>query len=82
MKTSVVVFIPFLSPLQMTKLRIQEISREFPGSPVVRILGLHCRGLGSIPGQGTEIPQTTRCGQKKKEKKSSNLSKFIYLVSG
>ena len=24
---------------------------------VVRILGFHCRGPGSIPGQGTEIPR-------------------------
>ena len=24
---------------------------------VVRILGFHCHGLGSIPGQGSEIPQ-------------------------
>ena len=23
-------------------------------------------GLGSIPGQGAEIPQTARCGKKKK----------------
>ena len=40
-------------------------SREFPGGLVVRILGFHCRGPGSIPGWGTEIPQTVQCGQKK-----------------
>ena len=34
--------------------------REFPGGPVVRTRPFHCRGLGSIPGQGTEIPQATR----------------------
>ena len=25
--------------------------------------------LGSLPGQGTEIPQVVQCGQKEKEKK-------------
>ena len=37
----------------------QKINRELPGSLMVRILGFHCGGLGSIPGQGTEIPQAT-----------------------
>ena len=32
------------------------INWEFPGGLVVRILGFHCHGPGSIPGQGTEIP--------------------------
>ena len=40
--------------------------REFPGGLVVRILGFHCHGAGSIPGQGTENPQAVRRGQKKK----------------
>ena len=39
-----------------------------PGGLVVRILGFHCRGKGSIPGQGTEIPQTAQLGQKKKKR--------------
>ena len=30
---------------------------EFPGGPVVRILGFHCHGPGSTPGQGTETAQ-------------------------
>ena len=30
--------------------------REFLGCLVVRILGFHCHGLGSVPGQGAEIP--------------------------
>ena len=30
---------------------------EFPGGPVVRILGFHCHGPGSSPGQGTETEQ-------------------------
>ena len=33
-------------------------SRDFPGSPVVKILCFHCRGTGLIPGQGTKgLPQ-------------------------
>ena len=30
---------------------------EFPGGLMVRILGFSCCGLGSSPGQETEIPQ-------------------------
>ena len=33
------------------------------------ILGFHCHGPGSIPGQGTEILKATQHGQKKKKKK-------------
>ena len=34
---------------------------------MVRIPSFHCRGLGSIPGQGTEIPQAAQRSQKKKK---------------
>ena len=30
---------------------------KLPGSPMVRTLHFHCKGVGSIPGQGTKIPQ-------------------------
>ena len=43
--------------------------RAFPVSLVVRILGFHCQGPGSIPGWGTEILQTTATWLEKKEKK-------------
>ena len=33
--------------------------REFPGGPVVRTQCFHCSCLGSVPGWGTEILQTT-----------------------
>ena len=33
----------------------EEKPQEFPGGPVVRIWCFHCRGPGSIPGQGTKI---------------------------
>ena len=32
---------------------------EFPGGPVFRICAVTVKGLGSIPGQGTKILQTT-----------------------
>ena len=32
--------------------------KEFPGGLLVRIPCFHCRGLGSIPGLGTEILET------------------------
>ena len=38
---------------------------------MVRILSFHCRGPGSIPGRGTEIPQAKQRGQKKKKKSKS-----------
>ena len=34
---------------------------------MVRTLHFHCWGPGSIPGQGTKIPQAARHGQKKKK---------------
>lgn len=37
----------------------------FPGGLMVKIPGFHCYGLGSIHGQGTEIPQTAGHGQEK-----------------
>ena len=48
-----------------------EIKKAIPGnSLVVQWLGLHtltAEGLGSIPGQGTKIPQAAQ--QKKKKEK-------------
>ena len=40
--------------------------REFPGGPVVKTWCFHYDGLGSIPGQGTKIPQAKWYSQKKK----------------
>ena len=40
---------------------------KFPGNPVVRTWRSHCWGPGSIPGQGTKIPQTVQWGQKKRK---------------
>ena len=40
------------------------VDLEFSGGLVVRILGFHGRGLGSVRGQETDIPQVMRHGQK------------------
>ena len=39
--------------------------REFPGSPEFRLCAFTAKGLGSIPGQGTKILQTTLPKEKK-----------------
>ena len=44
-----------------------EILRDFPHGPMVKSLCFHCKGTGSIPGQGTKILYT--CGTVKKRKK-------------
>ena len=41
---------------------------DFPCGPVVKTPGFQCRGMGSIPGQGTKIPQAARHRQKKQTK--------------
>ena len=38
------------------------ISREFPGSPVIKTYIFTAEGPGSIPGWGTEILQAPWCG--------------------
>ena len=45
---------------------------EFPGGLMVRILHFHCWGPGSIPRQGTEIPQAAK--RRVEEEKTSRLS--------
>ena len=37
---------------------------EFPDGPVVRTQQSHCCDIGSIPGEGTKIPQATQHNQK------------------
>ena len=43
--------------------------RDFPGSSVGKTPLFQCRGMGSVPGWGTKIPQATWYSQKKKKKK-------------
>ena len=57
--------------------------REFPGGLVVRSLGFHRHGPGSIPGWGTEIPQATQHGQKKKKRRAELPEKCkVILLQG
>ena len=59
---------------------------DFPGGLVVRVPGFHCRGLGSISGQGTEIPQAMQHGKKerkkgrKKERERKNKSEITWIL--
>ena len=43
------------------------VVQEFPGSPVVRAQHFHYQGPDSIPDQGTKIPQSMWCNQKKRK---------------
>ena len=45
------------------------LNLEIPCAPVVRTWCCHCRGLGSIPGGETKIPQAAWHSQEKKKKK-------------
>ena len=47
--------------VQLTHALRKSTSKEFPGGPVVMTPGLSMpRGLGSIPGQETKVPQVTQ----------------------
>ena len=59
----------FFFQLHFLKLFFKKICREFPGSPVVRIQGFHCGGLGSILGQETKVLQAAWHSWKKKKVK-------------
>ena len=51
---------------------------------MVKTLPFHCRGMGSIPGWGTEIPHTMWYDKKKKRKHKIQrvLVFFLYTQSG
>ena len=55
--------------------------REFPGGLVVKTRHFHCRGSGSIPDQGTKIPQAT-WHNKKKKPQSKTTMRHINSTSG
>ena len=50
--------------------------RNFPGGPVFKRPRCHCRGVGSIPGQGTKIPHPAYCLTRPKLKKKPNPQKI------
>ena len=43
---------------------------------MVRALSVHCKGTGSVPDQGTNIPQATWYGFKKKKSQSNGNQTF------
>ena len=47
---------------------------EFPGCPMVRTLHCHCWGPGSIPGQGTKIPQECSAAKIRKKKRTTYIT--------
>ena len=56
------------------RLLIPALNQNIRNSLVVQWLGLHvftAKGMGSIPGQGTKIPQARQHGQNLKKKKVS-----------
>ena len=71
--------IPFLTCLLIKKQFQIRNSRDFAGSPVVKILQFHCRVSGLIPGQETKIPHATRpkTKQSKQRQKIHNSRLFI-----
>jgi len=48
---------------------VRSLTVNSPAAQRVGLCSLTAEGLGSIPGQGTKIPQTTSGGQKRKTKK-------------
>ena len=48
---------------------------DFPGGPVVNTLPFNAGGVGSIPGQGTKIPQATWHSQKQYTTKQAQQTK-------
>ena len=58
---------------QKEKLEIKNtVTGNFPGSPLVRTCAFTVKGAGSIPGQGTKIPQAAWHSHKTKQNKTSN----------
>ena len=53
---------------------------DFPGGPVAKTLCFQCRGIGSIPGQGTKIPHAVLHSQKKMPD-SNTVTKIIMTMA-
>ena len=50
--------------------------RDFPGGPVLETPCFHCRGHGSIPGQGTKVPHAARPKKDKNKNKKNTLRRM------
>ena len=55
-------------PIGNVMLLTSEPLWDFPGGPVAKTPCSQCRGLGSIPGQGTKIPHATTKSLAKSDK--------------
>ena len=55
---------------------LRSILGEFSDGPKARTWHLHCRGLSSVPCQGTKIPQVSRHSQEQKTPKQKKKSIF------
>ena len=67
-------------PLKQEILHCNNNMWDFPGGLVIRILGFHCLGPGSVPGQGTEI-FCKPCGMTRKRKTNINQSDRLFKKS-
>lgn len=64
----------------LNNLCFNNLSREFPGGLMVRILSFHCCGLSSIPSWGTEILLVTRYYWGEKKKKTSPVDSDVIIL--
>ena len=64
--------IPHCASAQRGKLGplVKELIPNAIKKPRIGLRASTVQGLGSIPGQGTKIPQASHCGQKEKRKES------------
>ena len=68
--------IPISQFIPPSLLFLSKTSQDFPGGPVVKTPCFQCRGMGSIPGQGTKIPQAVWPKKKKKRKEKEKKKKM------
>ena len=63
-------------PVALKEVVVKTVYREFPGGPVRRTLRFHCRGPGSVPGRGNNIPQAAQHAARPK----TNKKQFTVLI--
>ena len=63
---------------------LKGMAREFPGGPVVKTQPFHCKGLGSVPGRGTN-PTNCTARQPRSKKRHGQIAynfldcKYVYI---
>lgn len=68
-----------ISIATLSKKKNKNTCSEFTGGPVVSTWHFHCRGLGLITGQETNILQAVQLIQKKKQKALTYVLDTSYL---